>query len=140
VAALQKLLNGSEFIKGALVDLSRLSPNFLAYSLSVSKGQLALLPLLFTTLENQKCLEDTLKVPDYHHKNSRHYASLPPTRRPGCRRNQPLPFLATFLPGSVPDAAQWQGREKDIFKLQEHSQSAQEVTPLSRHPREERDL
>jgi len=61
VAALQKLLNGSEFIKGALVNLSRLSPNFLGYSLSVSKGQLALLPLLFTTLENQKCLEDTLK-------------------------------------------------------------------------------
>jgi len=62
MAAMQKLLTGSEFIKGALVNLSRLSPNFLAYSLSLSKNQVALLPLLFKTLENDKCLEDTLKA------------------------------------------------------------------------------
>ena len=57
---MRRILEDSDFIKQIIVN-QKLSQNFYNYNLSMQRDQSALLPLLFSALENPKCCEDAFK-------------------------------------------------------------------------------
>ena len=50
----------SDFLK-MLIGVSKLSPHFYAYSLSLAKRKSSLLSLIFDALENPLCVDDAMK-------------------------------------------------------------------------------
>ena len=69
---MRRILEESDFLK-LLIGIQKLSPHFYSYSLSLKNGKTALLPLLFSALENHASCEDaykslivTIRIQDSH--------------------------------------------------------------------------
>lgn len=83
--AITKVLEKSDFLK-MLIGVTKLSPNFFSYSISMSKGESCFLQCIFDAIENPLCAEDafkslliTIRVQDYqllNASNKRDFAEL----------------------------------------------------------------
>lgn len=60
MAAISRVLEKSDFLK-MLIGVTKLSPNFYAYGVTLSKKQSSLLKFIFDALENSNSLEDAFK-------------------------------------------------------------------------------
>jgi len=69
---MRRILEESDFLK-LLISIQKLSSHFYSFSLSLKRGYTALLPLLFSALENSASCEDaykslivTIRIQDSH--------------------------------------------------------------------------
>ncbi len=60
MSAITKVLEKSDFIK-MLIGVSKLSPNFYSYSLTMTSNQTSLFELIFDAVKNPLCFEDAMK-------------------------------------------------------------------------------